>query len=744
MSGPSKQHSAVTHFHLESQLERKQNTMKGFCATGEAAASKSEDNNEHQSCKLTAPVEEKHLLHSQQPSKPWQDARVRVKENVRRIWGVMGSVGGVEWYCLGALGVLTAFISFFMDLSVAKLLKAHSWLYNELQGHRVLQFLCWTLYPVSLCALSTGFSHSVCPQSAGSGLPEVRTMLLGFDMPHYLSLSNLFAKVVGLTCTLAAGSAVFLGKVSPFIHVSTMVGALLDRLCVSVQGEKQSRGQNGMLVAAAAVGVASCFGAPVSGVLFSMEATCTRFAVRNYCRCFFSAAAGAMTFRLLAVWSREQETIQALFKTSFSTDLPYCAVEMLVFAFLGLLCGATGCVFLRCFRWSLLFIRTNRVVLRILGTERVMYSGLVALILASVTFPHGAGHLMAAKLSMKQLLASLLDGRQWQVLSLNASATVPQKDLETLWMEWRPAGTSTFYTLGVFLIMKLWLLVLASTLPLPAGFFMPIFIYGAAIGRLVGEGLAYMFPSGIHSGGSASQINPGGYALAGAAAFSGAVTHTISPAILVLELTGQRTHAVPTLVAVLLANAVARSHRRASLYDVLSLVKQLPHLPSLLRSSPQLSDVQIGQVWCSQEADEGEGGASGAGEVLLERQSGLKEVRLALSTCPGTKFPIVASHESRILLGFARRSDLETFLRSQTDRPNGMQLGDGCSIQPVPLQLSADTTIQQAFHVMSALDAQQLYVTDHGQLCGVITWPKLKKMIMSLATEESKQPQCAE
>lgn len=53
-----------------------------------------------------------------------------------------------------------------------------------------------------------------CPcLSPGSGIPEVRTMLAGIELPHYLTLTNMFTKFLGLTCTLAAGSTVFLGKV---------------------------------------------------------------------------------------------------------------------------------------------------------------------------------------------------------------------------------------------------------------------------------------------------------------------------------------------------------------------------------------------------------------------------------------------------------------------------------------------------------------------------------------------------
>lgn len=60
--------------------------------------------------------------------------------------------------------------------------------------------------------LNTIFSGLLVSPS-GSGIPEVRTMLAGIELPHYLTLTNTFTKFLGLTCTLAAGSTVFLGKV---------------------------------------------------------------------------------------------------------------------------------------------------------------------------------------------------------------------------------------------------------------------------------------------------------------------------------------------------------------------------------------------------------------------------------------------------------------------------------------------------------------------------------------------------
>ena len=44
----------------------------------------------------------------------------------------------------------------------------------------------------------------------------------------------------------------------------------------------------------------------VQGVLFSIEVTATFFAVRNYWRGFYSAVCGALVFRLLDFWFKDE------------------------------------------------------------------------------------------------------------------------------------------------------------------------------------------------------------------------------------------------------------------------------------------------------------------------------------------------------------------------------------------------------------------------------------------------------
>ena len=95
--------------------------------------------------------------------------------------------------------------------------------------------------------------------------------------------------------------------------------------------------------------------------------------------------------------------------------------------------------------------------------------------------------------------------------------------------------------------------------------------------------MAAWFPHGIkESHDIIHVIVPGGYAVVGAAAMSGSVTHTISTSVIVFELTGQITHILPVMIAVLIANGIAQK-LQPSFYDSIIQIKKLPYLPDLTR-----------------------------------------------------------------------------------------------------------------------------------------------------------------
>ncbi|KAM7084040.1 chloride channel protein ClC-Kb-like [Ciconia maguari] len=636
---------------------------------------------------------------------------------------------GEDWYFLFVLGILMATISFMMDLLVSRLYEAHRWLYQEVGDILVLKYLSWSMYPTALAAFSTGFSQSITPYSGGSGIPELKTILTGVVLEDYLAIQNFGAKVVGLTCTLACGSTVFLGKVGPFVHLSAMAAAYLGKMRTSVMREYENKfKQNEMLVAAQAVGVATVFAAPISGVLFSIEVMSSHFAVRDYWRGFFAATCGAFMFRLLAVFNSEQETIAAVFKSDLKIDFPFDFLETFFFAVLGAVCGLVGCAYLFCQRWLLAAVKENRLTAKLLATDKPVYTVLVVLLLASITFPPGLGQLMASRLTMKEYLTSLFDNGTWGTLVPNASSVAdpPGVGPQGLWQEWCHPSTTIFGTLAFFLLMKFWMLILATTLPLPAGYFMPIFIYGAAIGRLLGETVALLFPQGLRSERDPRPVIPGGYALAGAAAFSGSVTHTISTALLVCEATGHLGHVLPVVLAVLVANAITQKHQ-PSFYDGTIIVKKLPYLPPI-RSRHMASYQVVVEEFMERRV------------VALAKGGGFEEVLVALDASADAEYPVVESAGSPTLVGTVSRAQLVAFLQSHEHprAPPGEKLattgtlGDNCAIEPIMLQLSPWTSLHQAHHLFELLKLQRIFVTRFGELVGAVSRAELRRAIEEL------------
>lgn len=72
---------------------------------------------------------------------------------------------------------------------------ARIWLYQDLTTHPALKYLAWVSMPVCLILFSAGFVHIVAPQSIGSGIPEMKTILRGVALKEYLTFRTLIAKV---------------------------------------------------------------------------------------------------------------------------------------------------------------------------------------------------------------------------------------------------------------------------------------------------------------------------------------------------------------------------------------------------------------------------------------------------------------------------------------------------------------------------------------------------------------------
>ena len=103
--------------------------------------------------------------------------------------------------------------------------------------------------------------------AAGSGVAEVKVMLSGFVLHGYLGVKTLIVKTLALVLSVASGLSV--GKEGPFVHIATCVGNVACRMSSKYSRNDGKRRE--VLSASAASGVAVAFGAPIGGVLFSLE-----------------------------------------------------------------------------------------------------------------------------------------------------------------------------------------------------------------------------------------------------------------------------------------------------------------------------------------------------------------------------------------------------------------------------------------------------------------------------------------
>jgi chloride channel 2 len=559
---------------------------------------------------------------------------------VAYIWGKTFGKMGEDWLFLAVLGVIMSFVSYTMDYAIDTLNHSRFWLYQQLGDAVILSYLAWSALPTFLILFSAGIIHLVAPTAAGSGIPELKTIFRGVMLKDFLSGKTLIAKSIGLMCTLGAGMP--LGKEGPFVHIASIVATGLSNLITSFKGTYANESKSSeMLAAACAVGVACCFASPIGGVLFSIEVTAAFFAVRNYWRGFFASVCGALVFRLISVWLGEIDTIVAVFQTGFDVSFPFDPVEIYMFAFIGALCGLGGAFYVYAHRRYVLWLRGNKRLQSILSKNRFIYPCMIAWLISSLSFPPWFGQFYASDIGTHDQIHVLFSNYSWT--REPTSMTVDEWDHVKHFVT---PYSGIFVNLLIFMFMTFVMSILASTMPVPTGALIPAFKIGAGLGRICGEAMHVWF---------GSKIIPGGYATVGAAAFTGAVTHTLSISVIVFEMTGQITHCLPMLISVLIANAFA-SLLSPSCYDSVIMLKKLPYLPDILPSSSNAYDLYVKDFMMSDVK------CIWHGMTYSQLREMLKEY-MSLNG-----FPLVDSPDQMILLGSVKRGELISAIEDQISR----------------------------------------------------------------------------
>ncbi|OHE97240.1 voltage gated chloride channel [Colletotrichum orchidophilum] len=361
--------------------------------------------------------------------------------------------------------------------------------------------------------------------AAGSGIPEIKTILSGFVIPHFLDFKVLVVKAVGATFAVSTGMC--LGKEGPFVHISTCVGRLVANRFPKYRDNPRKMRE--MLSVACSSGLSVAFGAPIGGVLFSYEEISTYFPRRVLWRAFLCSLVAAIALKALNPTGTGK---LVLFETNYGVD--YDPVDYLVFVMLGVCGGVFGGIFCQAnFLWSKWFRKYD-----IVKKHPVLELSCVVLATALLQYPN----VLIRDTGDVALSRLLVDCKE-----PNGNWICEQEDSnnKTAYMLQLAGGT----------VVKLLLTIVTFGCKVPSGIIIPALDGGALFGRLIGQ-----FVGGI---------SPGIFAMVGAAAFLAGVSRmTVSLAVIMFELTGEVTYVPAFMCAILTAKWVADAISGGSVYDL--------------------------------------------------------------------------------------------------------------------------------------------------------------------------------
>ncbi|KAK1877309.1 H(+)/Cl(-) exchange transporter 7 [Dissostichus eleginoides] len=160
-----------------------------------------------------------------------------------------------RWVVCGLIGFLTGLIACFIDIAVEELagikyrvVKQNIEKFTEVGGLSI-SLILWAVLNSAIVMMGAILVAFFEPIAAGSGIPQIKCYLNGVKIPRVVRLKTLVVKVFGVICSVVGGLAV--GKIFEYFRRDT---------------EKRD-----FVSAGAAAGVSAAFGAPVGGVLFSLE-----------------------------------------------------------------------------------------------------------------------------------------------------------------------------------------------------------------------------------------------------------------------------------------------------------------------------------------------------------------------------------------------------------------------------------------------------------------------------------------
>ncbi|KAL4241084.1 H(+)/Cl(-) exchange transporter 7 [Mactra antiquata] len=496
-----------------------------------------------------------------------------------------------RWFVMAMIGIITGLIASVIDVAVEytsdlKFTYVKHYVDKCAEHYCLLiPFAAWAGFNAMIVMVGAVLTAVFEPVAAGSGIPQIKCFLNGVKIPHVVRVKTLVIKVIGVVSAVAGGLAV--GKEGPMIHSGAVVAAGISQGRSSTfrfdlnlfEYFRTDTEKRDFVSGGAAAGVSAAFGAPVGGVLFSLEEGASFWNQALTWRIFFASMLSTVTLNIVAS-CRNGKCLDlsspGLFNFGRFDTTSYNSVEILLFITMGVIGGLLGALFnhinykLTIFRNRYIHYKFLRVVEAMIVA---MISGVVSFL---VIFIHNDCQPMRAEPTSYPVQFFCPDGQYSSTADLFFQT--PEEGAKHLFHD--TEGTYGVVTLVLYCIVFFFLACWTYGLSIPSGLFIPSLLVGAAWGRLFGQCLQLMFPNAVW-------LDSGKYALIGAAAqLGGIVRMTISLTVIIIEATGNITFGLPVMVVLMVAKWIGDLFNEG-IYDMHIHLQGVPLLgwePPLLSS----------------------------------------------------------------------------------------------------------------------------------------------------------------
>ncbi|KAL8619446.1 hypothetical protein ACOMHN_011797 [Nucella lapillus] len=614
-----------------------------------------------------------------------------------------------RWVMMGLIGFVVGIVGFLLHQLIEEI--AHvKWdtTQNILQdGKSALAWLFTMGYSVAFVLFSTAIIIFWRPSASGSGIPEVTGFLNGTHIRHIFSLKTMAAKF--LSCVAAIGCGMPVGPEGPMIHLGGLVGAGVSQARSETlqfklpffERFRNSEDRRNFVSAGAAAGVASAFGAPVGGLLFSMEEVSSFWTTTLSWQIFFCCMVSTFTtdlfnsafqgFQYTGNFGQFKTERYILFNINRGVD-----VNLLMFiptVIIGFLGGGLGALF------TIINLKIARLRRRCLArmetkwkqhTFRMVEPAVLMIIVSTLSlflpaaFPCTEYTCLegnAEKISRNCLNDSSNayriiydstrtytctsgviwhDNTTWFTNSTyNELATLLFGTTEKAVKQLFTRNTHLMFgypSLVVSLVFYFLFVCWACGTSVASGILVPMLLIGSLYGRMIGLAMVSFFGINIDKDSYWKWMDPGAFALIGAASFMGGVTRlTMTVTVIMMELTNDVQVLLPVMVSVMVSKWVGDFFTHPIFHAQLEM-KCIPFLESDPRVTIMGKNVRL-ELYTVKDV------MSSPVDTIREVEGVRHLAQLVLNTTHGG-FPVVRKTDSghRVFVGCITRLELLVLL----------------------------------------------------------------------------------